>query len=858
MKNFFAFLFYALLCLSFIFFLNTYIAPLPPMGKFLNPFGGFWQNAENEKINFPKTLDIDGLQQEVTIQYDNRMVPHIFAENENDLFMAQGYVTAQHRLWQMEIQTRAAAGRLAEITGQKQVEFDRYQRRIGMVHGAKKSLDSMLKNPDTRRIVESYAHGVNAYINSLRESDLPLEYKLLDYKPEEWTSLKSALLLKSMSYNLSGSEKDFEYTNFLNLYGRELTDLLFPDFVETQQPVVDKSNEIIDDKAANKTANSTKQVAKLTKIPEKTKVAVADRPQIGWNFMPLQVENPKEKYTPELYLSNQDFSANPANGSNNWAVSGKKTASGLPILCNDPHLGLSLPSVWYEIQLHCPTFNVYGVSLPGTPTVIIGFNDSIAWGVTNAKRDVMDWYKIKFKDKSRNEYLYNGNWKQSIKKTEKIIVRNQFDVEKVYQPPFSEVTDTIIYTHLGMVSYDQHFDTANRHKQGFALRWTAHDASNELQTFYLLNKAKNYGDFRQALTSYACPAQNFIFASAQNDIAIQIQGKFPVKWQEQGKFILDGADPTHAWQAYIPQEHQVREKNPARNFVSSANQHPVDKTYPYYVFDHHYEYYRNRRINNYLDSATNITVKTMQKLQNDNFNLMAAENLPFLLEQLDKNFLNAEEIKVYDELLRWNYYNEANLIAPVYFEEWIKSIMELTYDEIANAKVPLPKPEKFITLQLLRNQTLMPLWDNQKTLAKENPQLIIRLAFIDAIQNIKTWRKTIMGKENKTPIWANYKQTSVQHLAKIAPFGAFFLQNGGNYNTVNATSAKHGPSWRMIVEFTDKGVKGYGIYPGGQSGNAGSPYYTNLLKEWEQGEYAELKFWKNKKEGEKQAIFVQE
>ncbi len=891
MKNFFGFIFFAILTSCLIYGFNTRLhiknSPIPPIGKLLNPFAGFWQNAENEHIRFSKTIKIAGLQGKVSVQYDERMVPHIFAEHESDLFAAQGYVTAQHRLWQMEFQTLAAAGRISEVIGSKGVDYDRYQRRIAMVYGAEKSLDTMMKNPDTKQMLENYAKGVNAYISSLHDSELPLEYKLLDYKPEKWTVLKSALLLKSMSYNLSGSEKDFEYTNFLHLYGREMTDLLFPDFADGQQPVVDKNlnnrtNDKVNDKINDKTS--------------KTKIAVADMPNGGgWSFTPLSVEKPKQNYTPELYLpteinekgreKNREFAPNPDNGSNNWAVSGTKTASGFPILCNDPHLQLNLPSIWYEVQLHCPSMNVYGVSLPGTPAVIIGFNDSISWGVTNAKRDVMDWYKIRFKDEKCNEYAYNNDWKTTTKKIEtiKILKKNaithDLNLEKVslledfpklfanfFSNDFDIIYDTVIYTHHGTVVYDKNYIKADtnkstRQKQSFALRWAAHEGANELQTFYELNKAKNYHDFKTALEKYDCPAQNFVFASVNNDIAIQVQGKFPVKWHEQGKFILDGAEPTHEWQKFIPQEHQVKEKNPTRGFVSSANQHPVDKSYPYYTFDYHYEYYRNRRINQVLDSSKNITLQSMRNLQNDNFNLMAAENLGFLLQQLDINTISHVEKKGYEELSRWNYYNDAKMLAPVYFEEWINSLMTMIYeDEFMLAKVSLHKPDKYVILQLLRNQTNTIFWDNKNTVLRETPQILIRQSFSESVIKTQTWKKHIMINEDKLPFWSNYKKSSVEHLAKIPAFGEFFLQNGGYKSAVNASSDRHGVSWRMIVELNPTGVKGYGVYPGGQSGNAGSSYYTNLLKSWEQGEYFELQFWKDKNpdKDKRKVIFVQD
>jgi penicillin amidase len=861
MKNFLAFLFFAILTSALVYVLNTKIMLVPPVGKLLNPFGGFWQNAENEHINFQKQVKIGGLQGKVTVQYDQRMVPHIFAENEGDLFMVQGFVTAQHRLWQMEFQTMAAAGRISEIIGTKGIHYDRYQRRIGMVYGAEKSLDTMLKNPATKLLLESYAKGVNAYIQSLQEADLPIEYKLLDYKPETWTTLKSALLLKSMSYNLSGAEKDFEYTNFLQLYGREMTDLLFPDFADGQVPVVDKSPKIATDSPTSNSKKTTNQIA------------VADMGTDSWNFVPLAVQEPKEKYTPELYLPNRAFAPNPDNGSNNWAVSGKKTASGYPILCNDPHLELNLPSIWYEVQLHCPTINSYGVSLPGTPAIIIGFNDSIAWGVTNAKRDVMDWYKIRFKDEKREEYLYDKTWQQASKKIEIIKVRTAFSVENPLaslQKKFTEIVDTVIYTQHGMVTYDQNYyqkitkDTTQNitkdstQKQNFALRWIAHDGGNELQTFYALNKAKNYTDFQNALEKYACPAQNFVFASVQNDIAMQIQGKFPAKWQEQGKFILDGAEPTHTWQKYIPTPHLVKEKNPIRGFVSSANQHPVDKTYPYYTFDYHYEYYRNRRINNVLDTLTKIDVAAMMKLQNDNFNLVAAENLPFLLEQLDLNTISYAEKKGYEELIRWNYYNDAKLLAPIYFEEWINTLLQMVYaDEFAMSLVLLPEPDKYVVLQLLRKQILMSFWDNKTTSLRETPQMLVRMAFATAVAKTQTWKQQISVQEDKLPFWANYKKSSVEHLAKIPAFSEFFMQTGGYKSAVNASSKRHGVSWRMIVALNPQGIEAYGVYPGGQSGNVGSKYYTNLLQTWKKGEYFVLQFFKNADRGNKGIIFVQ-
>jgi penicillin amidase len=245
-------------------------------------------------------------------------------------------------------------------------------------------------------------------------------------------------------------------------------------------------------------------------------------------------------------------------------VSGKKTHSGAPILSNDPHLSLSLPSIWYVIHLQAPGVNVMGASLPGSPAVISGFNDSIAWGVTNAQRDLIDWYKIEFKDKSKREYKSDDAWKPTRQVVETFKVKGK--------PDFY---DTITFTHHGPVMYDERFKGDNEMKH-FALRWIAHDPSEEILTFFKLNRAKNHAEYMDALNHYASPAQNFVFASVSGDIAMRIQGRFPVRRKEEGKYILDGTLTRNEWQAFIPNEQNVMYKNPARGFVSSANQYPVD------------------------------------------------------------------------------------------------------------------------------------------------------------------------------------------------------------------------------------------------------------------------------------------
>jgi penicillin amidase len=780
--------------------------PIPPLGKLLDPFAGFWNNSEPKKPKFPQTLQLTGLKGRATIVYDDKLVPHIFAENDEDIYFLQGYITAQHRLWQMEFQTHVAAGRISEIVGDRALNLDRESRRIGMVYGAQNFIKVLDTIPEIKAIGDAYTNGVNAYIKSLTYKDFPLEYKILDYAPEQWTNLKSGLLLKRMALTLNRGEADFEMANALRLFGKQYLDVLYPDILPEQDPIVNQPNQ--------------------------------------WNFKPILPQTPNlspniiGEYIKERYATRP----NEGVGSNNWAVAGTKTASGNAILCDDPHLSLSLPSIWYEMQLQTPTMNVYGVTLPGSPAVIIGFTDSISWGVTNAQRDLVDWYQIKFKDDSKDEYLLDGKYVKTQKVIEEIKIRNK-----------ESLMDTVCYTVWGPVTYDENFGTKNQ-KIPFAMRWVAHDPSMELLTFHKLNRAKNYNDFLDALQYYSSPAQNFAFASVKGEVAMSVQGKYPIKWKGQGKFPLDGTQSSQAWQGFIPTSQNVNQYNPSRGFVSSANQHPADSTYPYYVNANNFEHYRNRRINKVLDSLKNITVEDMKRLQNDNYNLQASESLPYFLAQLNQAELTPEGKEAYNMLSQWNYYNDPMLSAPVYYEVWWKKIQPLVWDEMVKKDIMLVMPDRFNTIKLLKEKPSMEFMDIKETPAKETAKEVIQIAFKSAIDSIANWKK---ANPDMPMQWTYFKNTTIVHLAQqLKPFNKVAL-NGGNAGIVNATSGRNGPSWRMIVEMDKSGVKGLGVYPGGQSGNAGSYFYDSMVDYWERGEYYPLLFLKSPSEKHKRIMLNQ-
>ncbi|MCG8340184.1 MAG: penicillin acylase family protein [Cytophagales bacterium] len=767
--------------------LNSNIRSTPPLGKLLDPLQGFWQNAEGEPISAPKKLKLQGLNDVVTIEFDENLIPHIIAQNDYDLYFAQGYITAFHRLWQMEFQTHAAAGRISEIVGAKALAFDRCQRRKGNTYAARKVLKNMENDSLLNTILQAYTKGVNAYIASLTYKNLPIEYKLLDYHPAPWTPFKSALLQVYMTDWLSGSDADLENTHALQRLGRKKFDFLYPDQLPDVAPV----------------------------IPRNT----------SWNFKPIPL-NPPPIAIPQQIIPHKFDQSDPANGSNNWAVSGRKASSKGTYLANDPHLALSLPSTWYLTHLQSPTVNVVGATIPGSPAILIGFNDAIAWGVTNARRDARDWYLIDFKDENREEYYYDN-----------LLLKSQRVIEEIKIKGGKTFYDTVLYTHFGPIVYDKSFPDNSNQRKNLALKWSGHMPGKELLTFYLFNRAKDYKDFEAALTFYDSPPQNFAFASAQHDVAMVIGGKFPAKWKEQGKFIMEGNTSAYEWQDFIPKEHNPKIVNPPSGYVSSANEHPTDKSYPYYCYDHSYEHYRNRRINQVLDTLKVIDTKAMMQLQNDNYNLAAAESLPLFLHYIDTAQLNPEEETAYRMLRTWNFQNDPDQIAPSIFKVWQDKLSQKLWKSLDHDSLALRYPDFYTTVYILKHHATSPYLELGDYTSID---ALVSDAFRESVHELEEWTKV----HQKPYLWGDFRKITINHLARIAPFGLAHVKIGGGKNIVNANEENNGVCIRLLVEL-GKDTKGWAIYPGGQPGNPGNPYYVSFVEAWSQGAYLPISIQKN-------------
>jgi len=794
----------AVLTTGLVFTLDTQLkignSKAPRLGYFLSPQHGFWKNAEKINTNFDASIVANELKGNVDVYMDDRLVPHIYADHDEDAYFVQGYLHAKYRLWQMDFQTRVASGRLSEIVGASRLSTDRFFRRLGMVYGAEQTEANInATNPQMKATLDAYTSGVNAYIKQLDPADLPFEFKLMNYAPEDWTPKKTYLFLMFMSYDLTGrsAAADLQLTNTRDYLGYDLFNKLYTNNQDSLDPIIPKGT-------------------------------VYQQPSI----VPTKPANADSIYlmkTTSLGLNVQEAPTPPNknNGSNNWAVSGSKTKSGRPILCSDPHLGLNLPSLWYEVQITTPTHSTYGASFPGSPAVIIGFNDSLAWGVTNAGRDVLDYYELKFKDSSENEYWFNGAWTSATKRKEIIKIKDSADA-----------IEDIPMTHWGPAMYDAHYQNPQSKGRNLAVKWTATQSSTGVETFYRLNRAKNYDDYIKAISLWTCPGQNFVMATISGDIAIKQQGAFVARWDHQGDFIMPGTDSAYDWKGIIPNEENPTIKNPLRGFVSSANQKATDATYPYYLGTaSSFPLYRGISVNKHLTYMSQITPDDMQALQTNNDNLFAATVRPAIMKYLQVDRLSSDAKRMVSEMTDWNLVNDEHSKGITVFKLiWDSVGMAVWGDELAGSPIPLTKPDDFVLLDQMLKDSNWSIADDIRTKDKvENFKDQVTLGVENATKKLLE-----LEKNNKLE-WALFKATRVSHLTQFPALSRLNLPIGGGVNIINATTEDHGPSWRMVVHLTD-GIEAYGLYPGGQSGNPGSVYYDTFVDYWAAGKYYRLLF----------------
>ncbi len=765
---------------------------IPAIGRLLDPVNGCWASAEPVNKNFSADLKFP-VTHNASVWFDKRMVPHIHADNDHDLYFLEGYIHAYFRLWQMDMETRAAAGRVSEVIGTKTLEYDRKQRRKGMVCGAENSLKVMEADPRTKAMMDAYTEGVNLFITSLNYRAYPLEYKLIGFSPESWTNLRTALLMKYMADDLTGSTDDIALTYLRDYLPKEEFDLLYPERIQGASPV----------------------------IPAGT---VFDKPSLA-----IPVAPPDSIAFPHFNAADFGEKREDGKGSNNWAISGARTASGAAILCNDPHLGLNLPSLWYEVQLQAPGMNVYGASLPGAPGVVIGFNDSLTWGLTNNYRDVKDFYLIKPVAGDKNKYWFAGKQLEFTKRIEHIYVKGK-----------PEVIDTIDYTIHGPVTYEAQNAKDGGLRKPLAMCWMGHKGTNELLAVYLLNRAANYNQFVDAILNFQCPAQNMAYADRSGNIALWTQGQFVNEWKDQGRFVMNGSDSATLWGQLIPMRENPHVLNPQQGFVSSANQVTTDSTYPYNYTNSGWVNLRAWRINQLLAfSDKKFTIQDMFKMQQDTHSMLAGGTVGNMFKFLDSSIQYGDS-KYLDSLNKcsWNCNLDPESKAASFYQVWwaffYRDAWEPKLKNVPYDQYPLQER----TMQLMTKEVEDTVHHTGVMKDADFFKKAANKSYKEAVDSIHILEKTI-GTD-----WYKVKNTSVTHLAKLPAFSFDHLKIGGWGNTINAAKGNHGPSWRMVVQM-GKEIEAYGVYPGGQSGNPGSKYYADFLPQWVDGKYNKLDFLPN-------------
>lgn len=785
MKNLWLSLTNVAIALLLILFFNGNIPiknnPLPPLGKLLNPTDGIWSNARKSE----KSLNISNLKIEgkAEIYFDEREVPHVFAANLEDALYLQGYLEAYNRLFQMDFIARAASSRLSEVLGDKTLEIDIKRLRSGTELASENAVEDLEQFPEEKKLIQRYVDGVNAYISQLTPAKYPLEYKLLDFKPELWDIKKTALVMKYMADILAGGSDDLEHTNVRTLLGDELFNKLYPTLLSNDNPII-----------------PLEQNYKTPTVP--------------LNQSPTDRVN-------KAFLSTFFENRNPGIGSNNWAVGPSKSLTGHPILSGDPHLMLGLPSVWMEIHLHTPKMNSYGVTVPGLPGIMIGFNENVAWSETNVGHDLEDLYLVSWTDKTRSSYLSDSVLKKPTIWVKELKVKNA-----------KTIIDTTLITDFGPI---KHYSMDA--KSDLAMRWMGmeHVKVPEFISFVSLMQSTSVDDFDEKLRVYATPPQNFLFADNKGNISLRVNGTLPARGLNDGRFI-EQAKKENLWTNIVPFDELPSIKNPKQGYITSSNQRSAGDNYPYY-YSGNFDHFRNKSLNEFLQSKEKFTPRNMKAFQGSNLSYKAKEVVPIILNLADKSYKDFLE-----PLSSWDYNYDKGEIAPTIFQAIFKNLYNSTFDEVLQYEdsFDIVYPSASLLVQMIKNEPNHIVFDIMNTKRKENAVNVLNKAIEEAKESLK-------GKVNEELTYGKSRKVAINHLTRLPSLSVLDLDLNGHPDCVNAQGDVWGPSWRMVVHLGDK-VEAWGIYPGGQSGDPASKYYKNFIEKWSRNEHYKLYFVDNAEE----------
>ncbi len=780
--------------------------------------------------SFPQVsgeLILPGLEAPVDVYRDAYGVPHIYARTLHDLFMAQGYVHAQDRFWQMDFWRHIGSGRLSEMFGKSQVETDAFLRTLGWEQAAAEEWAQA--SPTLRLALQAYTDGVNAYLAEHKGSALSLEYAVLkllapDYTPEPWRPTDTLTWAHVMAWNLGGNmDLEIERALLLKAIGPERTADLFPPYPPDHPVIVpDFSARTGEAFLSAVLTESPALEAALQTLNERIQAVNALTGKVGSGL-----------------------------GSNNWVIAGSRTSTRMPILANDPHLSIQMPSIWYEVGLHCVEktadcpVEVTGFSFAGTPGVIIGHNDRIAWGFTNVDPDVQDLYIERVNPDNPLQYEVNGEWVDMEVREETIRVAGGDPV--TIQVRATRHGPIISDVYKGLAGFEKRAGVDVPSAYAIALRWTGLEPIRTLESILGLNLAQTWDEFRAAASLFDAPAQNMVYADVAGNIGYQMPGRVPIRKQGDGTLPVPGWVDDYEWVGYIPFEELPYTFNPERGYVVTANNAVVDERYPYLLAQEWAYGYRAQRIVEMIEQAPGpITLEYVQKMQGDNKILIAEDLVPLLMAL---PLQEARLIRARALLENWDYQMHMDAPAAALFAAFWKHLLAATFDdELPKDLRPGGGSRWFEVVRRLVQEPTSPWWDDQSTPEREDRDAILRRALTAAVAELE---KT-QGGDPQQWRWGRL-HTSTFRNQTLGRSGVFFIEalfnrgpfpTSGGSNIVNATgwNPRQGyevrslPSMRMIVDLADLS-RSLGIHTTGQSGHAFHPNYIDMADMWRNIQY---------------------
>lgn len=812
----------ALLLAALLFIGFRAVGPLPPLGTFLDPANGVWSTAAAAEFPPVQGARIPGLTAPVEVLFDDRGVPHIFASTTEDAYRALGLVVARDRLFQMEAQTRAAAGRLSEWAGPRALDLDRKSRALGLVWGAERKFAAYDKSSPGFRAMVAYSEGVNAWITQMRARDVPVEYQLLNARPIKWEPIHSLYFFSRMALTLGFNDASLRRLQAEALVGADAADALFPVNSPIQLPI--EPNGLVGARYD------------LTPLPP---------PGVG-DATAATAVTARRSVIAGLGFGVASESGDGV-GSNNWAVSPRRSKSGYALLAGDPHLELSLPSVWYEMHISVPgQLDVAGAGFPGVPGVVIGFNRDVAWTFTNTSSDVDDYYFETVNDSLRpSQYRVDGQWRQLQQRVEQYRDKRGVVIH----------VDTLYFTHRGPMTREE--------GRWMSMRWTAHEPSHEADNFMRLGRARNAAEWLGAMEDYVAPTQNGLVADRSGNIAIRSSGAYPVRPGDgRGDIIRDGSAAASDWTGRLAVSRFPFSMNPAQGFLASANQQPVDPLKNgAYIGSDWYSPWRAMRIDALLRADSSATPDAMRRYQTDPGSARADAFVPAFLaaaaHESSGGNTDATLAEAAGLLAEWDRrYTRENRRA-VLFETAMDDLSRRTWDELIAApdksgRVQRPAlPESQILIQLMRTPESV-WWDDRRTPGRENRDAILAASLRTALVKLKAENG---GATADGWRWSKIRTANIHHLLRIPAFSKLGIPVQGGPSTLSPSGGQgtQGASWRMVVELAPE-IRAWAIYPGGQSGAPASSRYTDRLDAWKDGQLQPVLFPKSAADLDKRRV----